>query len=229
MIWTSDWKEVHNGYSRVRHTWLLFLTSLPMPWPTADSFQGVWLWSCLHLTYHTFVWWTLPLKPRECVTWNKTDASSNWTSPWMCCQTSLGSFSTLGGLERHSGARSTRDRQASLQPSEQWRGRARSHLLAFSASLPRHSLWSSLPFRGLCSSPCLPSPVSQQGLFCAEGPVTHVRKHSLTWAPPPLPIAASMSWVSSPPAKFLCEEISVLQADTRLSVKSSQDVLSGVR
>lgn len=148
----------------------------------------------------------------------------------MCCQTpSLGSFSTLGGLERHAGAQSTRDKQASLQPSEQRRGRARSHLLPFSAPLPCHSFWSSLPFRGLCSSPCLPFPVSQQGLFCAEGPVTHLQKHSLTCVPPPLPIAAPMSWVSSPPAKYLCEEISVLQADTRLSVKSSQDVLSGVR
>lgn len=144
----------------------------------------------------------------------------------MCCQTSLGSFSTLGGLERHAGAQSAGDRQASLQPSEQWRNRARSHLLSFSAPLPRHSLWSSLPFRGLCFSPCLPSPISQQGLFCAEGPVTHVQKHSLTCAPPPLPIAAPVSWVSSPPAKHLCEEISVLQADMRLSVKSSQNVLS---
>lgn len=95
-------------------------------------------------------------------------------------------------------------------------------------SLPHSlaTLWSSLPFRGLCFPPCLPSPISQQGLFCAEGPVTHVRKHSLTCAPPPLPIAAPMSWVSSPPAKYLCEEISVLQADMRLSVKSSQNVLS---
>lgn len=148
----------------------------------------------------------------------------------MCCQTtSLGSFSTLGGLERQAGAQSTRDRQVSLQPSEQWRGRARSHLLSFPVPLP-HQLTTLSGL--LCPSEAFvlllacPPPVSQQGLFCAEGPVTHVQKHSLTCAPPPLPIAAPKSWVSSPPAKYLCEEISVLQADTRLSVKTSQDVLS---
>lgn len=115
MIWVSDLRGAHNSYSRVTCTWLLFLTCLPMPWPTtAQSFQGVWLWSCLCPTYHTIMRMT-PVKLRNVLLGIRQMPASIWTSLWMCCQTtSLSSFITLRSLERHAGAQRARARQDSF-------------------------------------------------------------------------------------------------------------------
>lgn len=53
---------------------------LPLPWPTAESFQGVWLWPCWHPLYRTIVRMT-PFKPTECVAWHKTDACFELNQP----------------------------------------------------------------------------------------------------------------------------------------------------